>query len=247
MSDVEAWDADDFEPELPALPVVDDKWQGEDEEDTIKDNWEDEDEEDTTKTQAAGAQQSGTQAAYQRPKKKSLTERIAEKEALKSKEKEEQKNKAKEEKRELSTEEKLVEKIRIQKIQEQDSLNLAKGLFGVQEHGLDSMLPITADEFDQFRDALKSRISLLEGSPHYQALVCKLISDLAVGLGIEEVKKLGISLNSLYYEKERRRKETEKKKKKKSKVNIKVDRADDFDFISDATGGGNYYDDDEFI
>ena len=40
--------------------------------------------------------------------------------------------------------------------------------------------------------------------------------------------------------------EAEKKKKKKAKASIKVDRADDFDLIGDATGGA-YYDDDDFI
>ncbi|XP_076465319.1 eukaryotic translation initiation factor 3 subunit J-A-like [Babylonia areolata] len=246
MSDVETWDADDFEPELPSAPrFADDKWEGEDEDDNVKDNWEDEDEEETNKPQAA---QTETQA-YQRPKKKPLAERLAEKEAQKQKEKEERETKEKEEKRELTAEEKLAEKIRIQKIQEHDSLNLAKGLFGVQESSnLDKMFPSSEEEFGQFKDALKSKITLFEESPHYQAFLSKLLNDLAVGLGVDEAKKLGIALNSLYHEKDKQRKETEKKKKKKSKVSIKVDRADDFDLISDATGGGgNYYDDDDFI
>ena len=51
MSDAE-WDADDFEPPSMDKPAeaaaaapakVDDKWDGEDEDDDIKDNWDDED------------------------------------------------------------------------------------------------------------------------------------------------------------------------------------------------------------
>jgi hypothetical protein len=41
--------------------------------------------------------------------------------------------------------------------------------------------------------------------------------------------------------------ETEKKKKKKAKATIRVDKADDFDLIGDAAGGGYTYDDEDFI
>nr|KAG5708582.1 hypothetical protein BaRGS_033003 [Batillaria attramentaria] len=205
----------------------------------FRDNWEDEDEEekkDEAKTETQ---------AYQRPKKKSLAERIAEKEAQQKKEEEEKK---KAEKKDLTPEERLAEKIRIKKMQEQESLSLAKGLFGVSESSIDNMIPATEEEFTQFEEALKSKITFFEESKFYPAFVEKLIADLVLGLGVEDVKKIGISLNNLYHEKERQRKEQEKKKKKKSKVSLKVDRADDLDLIGDVAGGGGYaYDDDEFI
>lgn len=180
--------------------------------------------------------------------KKPLSDRIAEKEALKKKEIEEKKTKEKEEKRDMTPEARLAEKIRLQKIQEQESLSLAKGLFGMTETSLDKMMPATEDEFNQFAEALKSKITFFEGSPYYSVFVAKLISELSVGLGLEEVKKLGISINSLYHEKDRAKKEAEKKKKKKSKATIKVDKVDDLDLIGDATGEGGYaYDEEDFI
>ncbi|KAK7116510.1 eukaryotic translation initiation factor 3 subunit J-A-like [Littorina saxatilis] len=240
MADDDAWDADNFEPELPSKIGSDDKWDGEDEDDRVKDNWEEGDDEDKK-----GDPES---SAYQRPKKKPLAERLAEKEAAKKKEKQEEKEK-KEEKRELTAEERLTEKIRIKKIQEQDSLSLAKGLFGMSETSIDRMMPATEEEFTQFAEALKSKITFFEESSHYSAFVVKFISDLSVGLSVDDVKKLGIGLTSLYHEKERLRKEAEKKKKKKSKATIRLDKADDLDILGDAAGGVSYggYEDDEFI
>lgn len=183
--------------------------------------------------------------AYQRPKKKPLADRIAEKEAQKKKE-EEEKARLKEEKKDLTAEEKLAEKIRLKKIQEQGDLSLAKGLFGVSESSIDKMIPTTEEEFRQFGEALKSKITFFEESKFYSAFAEKLISDLALGLSVDDVKKLGTSINTLYHEKERQRKEQDKKKKKKSKATIRVDKPDDFDLIGDASG--NYgYDDDDFI
>ncbi|KAL8610734.1 hypothetical protein ACOMHN_016717 [Nucella lapillus] len=247
--------AEDFEPELPSkLKDGDgDQWAGEDEDARAKaDNEEDNDEEDGDKKDP-GARLVQQSQAYQRPKKKPLAERIAEKEAQEKKEKEEKKAKQAKQKdiKEMTVEEKQVEKERLRKVQEQETLSLAKGLFAENSTDsnklLDQMAPITEDEFEKFGDALKSKVQFFEDSQLYPAFVVQLINDLSLTLGLEEVKKLGISVNSLYHEKERQRKETEKKKKKKSKVSIKVDRADDPEAFGDASGGGNYYDDDDFI
>ncbi|RUS72491.1 hypothetical protein EGW08_019745 [Elysia chlorotica] len=227
------WENADFEPSAPVQPVTD-KWEGEDEDDDVKDNWEDEEEEE--KRADGESKTSGT--AYQRPKKKPLAERIAEKN--KSKLAEDEK---KEEQKELTPEEKLAERIRLQKIQEEADLNIAKGLFGVQAQGIDKMYPETEEEFEQFREALKSKITFFEGGKLYPAFAAKLIHEISLTLPADDIKKIGIALNSLYHEKERQRKEQAKsqKKKKSGKINIKIGKADDLGLADDA---GAYYEDD---
>ncbi|GFO34228.1 eukaryotic translation initiation factor 3 subunit j [Plakobranchus ocellatus] len=226
----------DFEPSAPAQPASD-RWEGEDEDDDVKDNWEDEDEEEK-KSENEGK---STGTAYQRPKKKPLAERIAEKNRAKQAEEEKKEEKPKE----LTPEEKLAERIRLQKIQEEADLKLAKGLFGVRDgQGIDGMYPENEEQFEQFGEALKSKITFFEGSKLYPAFAAKLIHDVSLTLPADDIKKIGIALNSLYHEKERQRKEQAKnqKKKKAGKVNIKMGKADDLGLADEA---GAYYDDDD--
>ncbi|KAK3768059.1 hypothetical protein RRG08_045877 [Elysia crispata] len=229
------WENADFEPSAPVQPVTD-KWEGEDEDDDVKDNWEDDDEEE--KKAESETKSSGT--AYQRPKKKPLAERIAEK----SKAKQAEEEKKEEQQKELTPEEKLAERIRLQKIQEEADLNIAKGLFGVREgQGIDKMYPETEEEFEQFEEALKTKITFFEGSKLYPAFAAKLIHEISLTLPADDIKKIGIALNSLYHEKERQRKEQVKsqKKKKAGKINIKMGKADDLGLADEA---GAYYEDD---
>jgi len=232
------WENDDFDPTVPAKAPGTDKWDGEDEDDDVKESWEDEDEE---KEKEGGSEPK----AYQKPKKKPLAERIAEK----NRAKEEAEKAAKAEKRELTAAEKLAEKIRLQKIQEEADLKNAKELFGVGDmppKGLDAMLPETKEEFDAFADALKAKITFFESSQQYGAFMEKLINDISVSLPAEVIKKVGISLNQLYHEKDRLRKEAAKNKKKKQKATIRYDKADDLG-LADGSGATYFDDDDDFI
>ncbi|BFY97174.1 hypothetical protein BsWGS_00214 [Bradybaena similaris] len=237
------WEQEDFEPTIPgAVVAATDKWEGEDEEEDVKDNWEDEEEE--KKQEESEENKSTTQTgAYQRPKKKPLAERIAEKSKVKQQEEEKQK--------ELTAEEKLAERIRIQKIQEEGDLTLAKGLFGVGDGhggGIDGMYPETKEQFDQFGEALKAKITFFESSKLYSAFVEKLIQDISLTLPADDIKKIGIALNTLYHEKERQRKEQAKtQKKKKVKASIRVDKADDLGLMDVASAGTYYDEDDDFI
>ncbi|CAG5127561.1 unnamed protein product [Candidula unifasciata] len=236
------WEQEDFEPTIVPGVVVSatDKWEGEDEEEDVKDNWEDEGEEE--KKPEESEESKSAQTAYQRPKKKPLAERIAEKSKVKQEEDKQEK--------ELTAEEKLAEKIRIQKIQEEADLKLAKGLFGVgdSQTGIDGMYPETKEQFDQFGDALKAKITFFETSKFYSAFVEKLIQDISLTLPADDIKKIGITLNTLYHEKERQRKEQAKsQKKKKVKASIRVDKADDLGLVDVATAGAYYDEDDDFI
>jgi len=236
------WESEDFDPTTAIgknAAAVTDKWDGEDEDDDVKDNWEDDDEEKEKEADAAPK-------AYQKPKKKPLAERIAEK----NRAKEEAEKAAKAERKELTPAEKLAEKIRLQKIQEEADLKNAKELFGVGDlppKGIDSMLPETKEEFDAFADALKAKITFFESSAQYGAFMEKLINDISVSLPVDVIKKVGISLNQLYHEKDRIRKEAAKNKnKKKQKATIRYEKNDDLG-LADGTDNTYYDDGEDFI
>ncbi|KAH9520191.1 Eukaryotic translation initiation factor 3 subunit J [Bulinus truncatus] len=234
---MDEWEQEDFEPKIiPGVPVTD-KWEGEDEEEDVKESWEDDEEEKKPEETKPGAEPKSS--AYQRPKKKPIAERLAEKTRVKQQEEKQEK--------ELTPEEKLAEKIRLQKIQEEADLKLAKGLFGVENVGLDGMYPETKEQFDQFEQALKTKITFFEGSKLYPAFIEKLIHDLTLSLAADDVKKIATSVTTMYHEKERQRKEQAKtQKKKKPRATIKMDK--DVMGLADM-GDGTFFEDedDDFI
>lgn len=230
------WDADDFEPAVPTVGASD-KWEGEDAGDDIKDNWDEEDEDKKKEEDDGGVK------AVQRKKKKPLAERIAEKEAARiAKEAAE-----KEENREKTKEEKYAEAERLRKIQEESDLKLAKEAFGVESSGIDAMFPETEEDFNKFRDALKSKITSFSSSKNYGTFIEKLMQDLIIDLNIDDLKKVSTSTSSFFHEKQRLQKEQEKKKKKKSKGIVTMERDSDFNDIAAAGRGDfddSYYDED---
>nr|XP_027226267.1 eukaryotic translation initiation factor 3 subunit J-like [Penaeus vannamei] len=76
MSDVD-WDAEDFEPPQAQPAKLTDKWEGEDEDDSVKDNWDDEEEDSENKDDKDKKTDS---ASLKKKKKKKLADIIAEKE-----------------------------------------------------------------------------------------------------------------------------------------------------------------------
>lgn len=221
MSDIE-WDADDFEPPPNKAPVSTDKWEGEDEEDTIKDNWEDEEEEKKEGTPA-------TTAPLKNKKKKLL--KIAEKEAKQQEELERRKREIEERNRTLTPEEKIEEKLRLQKIQEDADFELASDLMGnnsttaeEDDKLLDEIDLSDRNGLESFRRALVSKIrssDRLEKRPFFVNFVEDLSRDLCQNLELEEVKRVSAVLNSLYNEKVKASKPKNKKKGgNKPKLNV---------------------------
>merc|ERR1712209_402785 len=117
MSDAE-WDANDYEPQTSILDTKPktDKWEGEDED------------EDTSK----GSEDSNSIKAVQRKKKKKLHEIIAEKEATAIEEAEKRAQAMADAEFANTPEGKLAEKLRRQKLAEQEALALNSELFGVK-------------------------------------------------------------------------------------------------------------------
>lgn len=233
----ESWDNEDYEPPAFTKPAISDRWEGEDEDDDIKENWYDED----TSEKAEEEKSVEKIAAAQQQKKKRIQQIIAEKE-----EKKKEQLRAKElEKKELTPEEILAEKLRQQKLQEDADLELAKEAFGtddlVPEKTIESMVPSTKPEFDEFRKALVKKICQFEKSPQYVIFLDDFFRELCVNVDSDEIKKVTSSLNALANEKVKAQKTTKHKKKTKGKVSLNMGKNADYEL-------GNFEDEyDDFI
>ncbi|PNF14156.1 hypothetical protein B7P43_G13484, partial [Cryptotermes secundus] len=176
----EEWDADTFEPQeiKTALSVGANKWEGEDEDEDVKDNWEDEEEEEKKDVE----KQETAKLVQARKTKKSLAEKIEEKE---QRLREEAEMKAKDrERQELTAEEILAEKLQQQKLQEESDLRVAMETFGVAETstavGIDVINPNSSEELDELQTAISKKIQLYNKSPHFPAFAEDLIRNICV-------------------------------------------------------------------
>ncbi|XP_023232905.1 eukaryotic translation initiation factor 3 subunit J [Centruroides vittatus] len=220
----ESWDNEDYEPPAFTKPAISDRWEGEDEDDDIKENWYDED-----TSEKAEEEKPTDKAVLPQQKKKRIQQIIAEKE-----EKKKEQLKVKElEKKELTPEEMLAEKLRQQKLQEDADLELAKEAFGtgdlLPEKSIESMVPSTKPEFDEFRKALVKKISQFEKSPQYVLFLDDLFRELCVNVDSEEIKKVTSSLNALANEKVKAQKTTKHKKKTKGKASLNLGKNADYE------------------
>ena len=171
-------DADDFEPEKPTTSTTKprtDKWEGEDEDDDVKDSWDVSDDDENSK----GSEDSGVKAV-QRKKKKKMHEIIAEKEAAKSKQAEEMAAARAAEAEASTPEAKLAEKLRQQKIEEIQQLQMAKEMLGEKTGSIDAMIPSTKEEFEKFSKAIVEKVELFNTSSQYNDFLEGLIKELSL-------------------------------------------------------------------
>ncbi|XP_010876906.2 eukaryotic translation initiation factor 3 subunit J-B [Esox lucius] len=217
MADTDDWDADNFESDVAPIKkaVVLDKWEGEDEDEDVKDNWDDEEEEKKVEAKKAEAKIS---------EKKKLSEKIKEKENRIRKKQEELKKKLAEDE-ELTPEQQLAEKLRVQKLQEEADLELAKEAFGISVSsssnnvaGIEAMCPSSKEDFTEFQRLLKEKILQFEKSVHYSSFLESLFRELCISLEVEDLKKISSSLTVLLNEKQKQEKANKGKKKKKGAV-----------------------------
>jgi len=137
-------------------PVAVNKWEGEDE-DEVKDSWEDEDEEADEEKKDDEKLEQEAKGVKVKPKK-SLREKIAEKERLKE---EEEEAKAREREESMTPEERLAEKLRIQKIQEESDMRAAMDTFGIvpEKTGIDAINPTNRAELTELCDAISKKVN----------------------------------------------------------------------------------------
>ncbi|XP_072527259.1 eukaryotic translation initiation factor 3 subunit J-B [Salminus brasiliensis] len=247
MADSDSWDADAFEPIEPikAAAGLQDKWEGEDEEDDVKDNWDDDEEEKKVEEQ---------KTEVKAPEKKKLSAKLKEREneekkqALKKRLEQSQADVV------LTPEEEAAEKLRLQKLQEESDMALAREAFGVESavtnsaSGIEAMHPSTKDDFVVFEKLLKDKISQFENSVHYSSFLESLFRELCISLEVDDLKKISSSLSVLLSEKQKQEKEKAKGTKKKKKTvlaggGLKAKLKDDLDDYGDFGGGYNDYED----
>uniref|UniRef100_A0AAY5KMZ3 Eukaryotic translation initiation factor 3 subunit J n=1 Tax=Esox lucius TaxID=8010 RepID=A0AAY5KMZ3_ESOLU len=203
MADTDDWDADNFESDVAPIKkaVVLDKWEGEDEDEDVK---------------------------AKISEKKKLSEKIKEKENRIRKKQEELKKKLAEDE-ELTPEQQLAEKLRVQKLQEEADLELAKEAFGISVSsssnnvaGIEAMCPSSKEDFTEFQRLLKEKILQFEKSVHYSSFLESLFRELSNHtsemLEVEDLKKISSSLTVLLNEKQKQEKANKGKKKKKGAV-----------------------------
>ncbi|KAG7266056.1 hypothetical protein CRUP_022512 [Coryphaenoides rupestris] len=207
----------------------------------LYDNWDDDDEEEK-KVEIKKAEAKVSE-------KKKLSEKIKEKENREKRKKQEELQQ-----QEIQTpEEQLADKLRVQKLQEEADLELAKDAFGIGSTandvaGIDSMCPSSKEDFAEFEKLLKEKIIQFEKSVHYSNFLDSLFQKLCISLEIEDLKRISNSLTVLLSEKQKQEKQTKAKKKKKGGLpggGLKGKMRDDLDYT--AFDGGYTQDYEDFM
>lgn len=206
-----SWDDEDFEPSEASNSM--NQFEGEDvDDDDIKDNWDDDDEEEK--------KEEVKQEPKPVKKKKTIAEKIKEKEEKAKQEKlarMEEMKRMEEDDKDLTPEEQLEEKLRRQRLQEESDLELAKDAFGVTDipgqKTIDNFLPSNKDEFLELSNMIVQKLAKLELCSDYQLFLETLIRDCCAGLEAEDIKRISTILNSLVNEKQKLNKVAKGKKK----------------------------------
>ncbi|XP_055613539.1 eukaryotic translation initiation factor 3 subunit J [Uranotaenia lowii] len=199
---------------IPVKKVDANKWDGEDEEDEVKDSWEDEDE----------AEEKKDEEKIETPKqpKKTLQQKILEKEQQKQAELE--RRRLEKEQEDMTPEQKLAEKFRIQKLQEESDLKNAMETFGVTSlaGGIDGMHPTSKEEFVEFADAITKKLSNYKNDPEYSNFLEDLVTKLFATMPSNTIRKVKGTLDNLYLEKQKLEKGDKPKKLKGGKIKAKL-------------------------
>uniref|UniRef100_A0A0K8TQW0 Eukaryotic translation initiation factor 3 subunit J n=1 Tax=Tabanus bromius TaxID=304241 RepID=A0A0K8TQW0_TABBR len=213
------------------------KWAGEDEDDNVKDSWEDDEEE------KKDEEKKEVKPVAKAKPKKSLQEKIIEKERQKLEESKEEE----EEETELTEEEKLNEKLRLQKIQEEEDLKHAMDTFGVTDLKIDDMNPKTKAEFTELSDAISKKVAKFKSFEEFPNFVEELVRNVCANLTAADLKKIKLTVENLHLEKQRMEKEKEKAKKTigKGKTKVKL-RMEGENLKSNSIGDYGYGFDDDY-
>ncbi|XP_055533871.1 eukaryotic translation initiation factor 3 subunit J [Wyeomyia smithii] len=199
----------------PAKKPIANKWDGEDEEEDVKDSWEDEDEVEEKKDEEK------VETPKAKPKK-TLQQKIAEKEKLKQEELERRKNEQAEEN--MTQEQKLAEKLRLQKLQEESDLKNAMDTFGVTTMvgGIDGMYPTNKEEFAELAEAINKKLSNFKNDPEYPNFLEELVMKIFASLPSANIRKVKGALDNLYLEKQKLEKGDKPKKSKGGKIKARL-------------------------
>jgi len=226
-----SWDDEDFEEQVEKVVITPgtDKWDGEDEDsDGLKDNWDDEEEEYDDKPKPVGE--------VKQKKKKTLQEKIKEREEkkrLEALEREAEIKRIEEENKILSPEEALAARMEGQRLQEESDLQLAREAFGISDAPaaapvgptIDNLVVSTKEDFDELRSMLVKRLSSLESSKDYPLFLENTFRELCAGVEPEDIKKISSALTSVATAKQKAAKAAKGPGKKKGQTLAKAGKA----------------------
>lgn len=142
----------------------------------FQDSWEDEEDEEKKDEEKLDGTPTKTKS------KKSLQQKIAEKERKKLEELE--KKQREQEEADMTPEQRLAEKLRIQREQEENDLKLALETFGITDNttgnvvGIDNRNPKTAEEFVEFGDAISKKVLQFRYEEEFPGFVEELVRSL---------------------------------------------------------------------
>ncbi|KAJ1945861.1 Translation initiation factor 3 subunit J component [Linderina macrospora] len=219
MSD---WENEDFD-ETPVVKVPKKKWGDEDEDSdsSAPDNWDNSSDE----SESEDDDDKPKQAAVPAPKpkvKKSLSERIAERQVEREARKKELLGD--DDDSEVDEEDIVSKKMQVRRAQVESDLQNTEDLFSgltVKDTKVADVLstinPKNQAEFDEFRKALVERIQKTQSHRMYVGFLESLIRDLALPLKDVDVRKFSSVLTTLANEKQRAARDAAKGKKKGGK------------------------------
>ncbi|XP_026474071.1 eukaryotic translation initiation factor 3 subunit J-like [Ctenocephalides felis] len=213
------------------------KWAGEDEDDEVKESWEDEEEE---KKDVEKNDSNKNEPIKTKPKK-SLAKSVAEKEKLRL---EEAERRQREEEENMTPEEKREAELRRKKLQEEADLRLALETLGVAP-SIDSINPNDKAGFEELADAINRKVSIYKSRDEFPAFVEDLFRNICVNLNSFDLKKLKLTIDNMYMEKQKAEKGDKAKKSKgkgKAKLKMEGDNA-----IMNQYGAYDYDDYDDFM
>merc|ERR1712150_379214 len=122
----------------------------------------------------------------------------------------------------LTEEEKIAEKLRMQKMEENSKIALVRELVGIKENKIDSLVPVTKEDFEQFGKAISEKIQMFSTSEHYSDLIENITKEICVDLKTPSLKKLKIFMDNLANAKQKQEKITKSKTKIKG-IGVKME------------------------
>jgi len=218
------------------------KWEGEDVEEDVKDSWEDDDEEKKDEEKL-----DGNASPLKTKNKKTLQQKIIEKE--RKKEEELERKKREKEEADMTPEEKLAEKLHIQKIQEENDLKLALETFGVNDSaGIDGRSPQTAEEFAEYAEAIGKKVLQFKFEEEFPTFIEDLVRNICASLTSTNIRKIKTTIDNLYLEKQKLEKGDKPKKGKGAKLKAKLRMEGDNARLDDYSAQYDDYDEmDDFM
>jgi len=239
------WDDEDYEPPAAGAPAVvpKDKWEGEDsDDDNIKAAWDQESDDEKPKTEPTEEEKAAR--AVHKKKKKKLAEIIAAKEEARLLELEALAERRAELDQLNTPEAKAEAKLRLQKKEESDNLELAKEMMGLKvTTGIDAMQPDTKEQFVDLEKAIGDKLGSLAALENYPEFAENLVKRICLDLNVAALKRVKLQVESLHSAKLKDEKAAKSKKPVKGRTTVKMDL--DKDLLSGGVGG--YDDMDDFM